>query len=164
MKAQWNCCVCGKVFERYGSQVCNPERPCCSQACYGKRQSIDNTGERNANYKNGEWSKHSRCACGALKDPRSIRCAKCAGRSKPRSSVTKRRNNDRLRRTILLAELIPYVCAKCKLGNEWQDKPITLQLDHINGDNIDDRLENLRFLCPNCHSQTPTWGYRNAKR
>lgn len=163
MKPQWKCCVCQEIFERYASQVSNPDRPCCSQKCYGARQSIDNIGERNHNYKDGAWTKHSRCGCGALKDSRSIRCAKCAGKSSPRITGTKRRNNDRLRRTILLAELIPYRC-KCGLGPEWQGQPLTLQLDHINGNHEDDRLENLRFLCPNCHAQTSTWGHRNVKR
>lgn len=52
-------------------------------------------------------------------------------------------------------------CEECKLV-EWNDKPITLELDHINGDNTDNRIENLKILCPNCHSQTPT--FRNKKR
>lgn len=41
--------------------------------------------------------------------------------------------------------------------SEWQGKPLPLQLDHVNGDHIDNRLENLRILCANCHSQTDTW-------
>ena len=43
---------------------------------------------------------------------------------------------------------------KCQI---WNDKKLSLQLDHINGDNSDNRLENLRFLCPNCHTQTETY-------
>jgi hypothetical protein len=46
---------------------------------------------------------------------------------------------------------------------EWNGKPISYQLDHINGDNMDNRIENLRILCPNCHSQTSTYGGRNIK-
>ena len=46
-------------------------------------------------------------------------------------------------------------------GKEWLNMPITLQLDHINGNKFDNRLENLRMLCPNCHSQTSTFGSKN---
>ncbi|MGB2240169.1 MAG: HNH endonuclease [Pseudomonadales bacterium] len=54
-----------------------------------------------------------------------------------------------------------YNCSSCGIGDEWNGKPITLQLDHINGVNNDHRLDNLRMLCPNCHSQTDTWCGRN---
>ena len=61
----------------------------------------------------------------------------------------------------LIAEGIkPYKCEGCGLI-EWMSQPITLELDHINGINNDHRLENLRLLCPNCHSLTPTWRGRN---
>lgn len=49
-------------------------------------------------------------------------------------------------------------CEECGLGNEWNGKPLTLQLDHIDGDSDNDDIENLRLLCPNCHTQTPTFG------
>ncbi len=50
-----------------------------------------------------------------------------------------------------------YRCKECGL-TKWQGKTLTLHVDHINGDHSDHRLENLRFLCPNCHQQTRTWG------
>lgn len=63
----------------------------------------------------------------------------------------------------LLAEgLLENKCSQCKI-TEWQGKRISIQLDHINGVNTDNRLENLRMLCPNCHSQTETFGARNTK-
>lgn len=67
-----------------------------------------------------------------------------------------------LRKTIIQENLIPYKCAICGI-TEWQGKTLSLELDHINGENNDNRLENLRFLCPNCHSQTTTYGSRNQK-
>ena len=46
----------------------------------------------------------------------------------------------------------------------WNGIPLVLQLDHINGINNDNRIENLRFLCPNCHSQTTTFSGKHAKK
>ena len=43
---------------------------------------------------------------------------------------------------------------------DWRGKRLVLHVDHVNGINNDNRLPNLRFLCPNCHSQTPTFGNR----
>jgi hypothetical protein len=64
---------------------------------------------------------------------------------------------------VLRDSLIPYVCSECKLEELWNGKPINLQLDHKNGNSKDHRLENLRFLCPNCHSQTDTYCGRRLK-
>tara|TARA_B100001142_G_C14167504_1_gene590884 strand:- start:59 stop:916 length:858 start_codon:yes stop_codon:yes gene_type:complete len=54
-------------------------------------------------------------------------------------------------------------CEECGLGNIWNGKPIELQLDHINGKNNDNRLDNLRILCSNCHSQTTTFCKKTKK-
>jgi 5-methylcytosine-specific restriction endonuclease McrA len=51
-------------------------------------------------------------------------------------------------------------CANCGI-DEWLGQPITLEIDHIDGDNKNDARENLEALCPNCHSQTPTWRGRH---
>ena len=58
---------------------------------------------------------------------------------------------------------MPYLCGICGLGPEWNGMVLVLQIDHINGDSTDSRLENLRFLCPNCHSQTETFAGRNCR-
>ncbi len=53
-------------------------------------------------------------------------------------------------------------CEECGI-TEHNGKPITFQIDHINGDRTDNRHENLKILCPNCHSQTSTFGVKNIK-
>jgi hypothetical protein len=70
----------------------------------------------------------------------------------------------RVRRMVLRYQLLPYECAICDSEPVWRGAPITLVLDHKNGDPSDHRLENLRFVCPNCESQLPTHGSRNRKR
>lgn len=64
---------------------------------------------------------------------------------------------------ILNERMIDYQCACCGLGPEWNGKPMPLILDHINGVNNNNRLENLRFVCSNCDSQLDTYKSRNRK-
>lgn len=54
-------------------------------------------------------------------------------------------------------------CEWCEL-TEWRGQPISLELDHIDGDKTNNTLSNLRILCPNCHAQTPTYRGRNIKK
>ena len=61
-------------------------------------------------------------------------------------------NRTRLKQRLINECVLEYVCAVCKIS-EWQGKELSLQLDHINGINNDNRISNLRLLCPNCHSQ-----------
>lgn len=68
-----------------------------------------------------------------------------------------------LRLRLIREGILPNCCAKCKLGPEWNGEILVLQLDHINGVNNDHRLNNLRLLCPNCHSQTETYCSKNTK-
>lgn len=52
-----------------------------------------------------------------------------------------------------------YECSECNLKDIYNNKPIKLQIDHIDGNWKNNLITNLRFLCPNCHSQTSTYGF-----
>ena len=77
--------------------------------------------------------------------------------------VGRRTNRKHLRQRLISAGLKALVCEGCGLDT-WRGAPIGLQLHHVNGDGLDNRLENLQILCPNCHAQTENWGGRNKGR
>lgn len=68
-----------------------------------------------------------------------------------------------LKKRIIESNLLDYKCESCGIENTWNNKPIVLQLEHKNGISNDNRIENLCFLCPNCHSQTNTYAGKNLK-
>ena len=65
---------------------------------------------------------------------------------------------------LITDNIIPYTCQICHSPPEWKGKKLVLVLDHINGINDDNRVENLRFLCPNCNSQTYTFSRNHRHR
>ncbi|MGW7435838.1 HNH endonuclease signature motif containing protein [Streptomyces sp. NPDC054849] len=69
----------------------------------------------------------------------------------------KRRCRTGLLRRALREVGVPERCAMCGTPPDWLGRPMTLEVDHVNGDWSDDRAENLRLLCPNCHAVTDTW-------
>jgi len=75
----------------------------------------------------------------------------------PELTENSKTSRDVVKRYLINKKLIKYQCNECSITNTYNSRPITLHLDHINGINNDNRLENLRVLCPNCHSQTPTY-------
>lgn len=74
-----------------------------------------------------------------------------------------RRDKASTLRKALLESGIEHKCGVCALLPEWNGKYLQLQIDHINGDGTDNRIENLRFICGNCHLQTETFGIKNKK-
>lgn len=77
--------------------------------------------------------------------------------------VGTKRINSTVRRIILRDNLIEYICTN---GHPpvWNGQPLTLELEHKNGNPCDNRLENLEFLCPNCHAQTDTSRGKNSRK
>jgi len=73
------------------------------------------------------------------------------------------RPQNRTKARLLREGVFQEVCAICGLAPEWNGKPLTLQLDHVDGDRYNNDITNLRIVCPNCHTQTPTFCSRNRK-
>ena len=69
--------------------------------------------------------------------------------------------NSTIKKRLIKDKLLPYKCTECGLTDTYNGKKVTLQLDHKNGINSDNRLENLNFQCGNCHSQTLTYAGKN---
>lgn len=70
-------------------------------------------------------------------------------------------NSNRLRKRLLKENVFEHKCYRCNFTH-WFGEKIPLELDHINGDHHDNRLENLKLLCPNCHAQTPYYCKRKT--
>jgi len=91
-------------------------------------------------------------------------CRISVGKLKPKDEELFCKDSEFSIKTIIarFREISKHKCACCGIKN-WNGKPITLQVDHKNGDRNDNRKENLRMICPNCHSQTETWGNKKSR-
>lgn len=77
---------------------------------------------------------------------------------------SERRRGAHILRRALMESGILYKCCECGIGDEWNKKKITLEVDHVDGNWKNNERTNLRFLCPNCHSQTANWCAKNINK
>ncbi|MFF2845521.1 HNH endonuclease signature motif containing protein [Streptomyces sp. NPDC058001] len=117
------------------------------------RRAASRLGLDTSHFKRRAWGRPERPAPSSIADRVLVVLPGQAGRT----------NRTHLHRA--LAEIgVPYACASCGNTGTWLDRPITLQIDHVNGDWRDNRRENLRYLCPNCHAVTETWCRQKPRR
>jgi nitrate reductase cytochrome c-type subunit len=153
------CEKCGSSFER---SIKGYKKRFCSRSCANSRKWSKEASKKRAKTNKETWAKMK---------PEILK-----ERKKKMASITKKRmatyqntfmstNFDMLphgtkRRRILIEQ--NNCCLECGI-KEWRGNPISLELDHIDGNRKNETRNNLRYLCPNCHAQTPTWrGRKNG--
>lgn len=77
---------------------------------------------------------------------------------------TKKVNNQHLKLRLISEGIKSDACECCGTGPTYNGRPLTLQVHHVNGDNTDNRIDNLQILCPNCHSQTENYSGKSSSR
>jgi hypothetical protein len=85
------------------------------------------------------------------------------GQQLPLAILLARSDRSSIKRRLLEEGILKNTCGECGIS-EWRGRTLSVQIDHINGDCSDHRIEKLRMLCPNCHSQTETFGGRNSRK
>jgi len=159
-----HCEFCGKVIlVAIGRKVYEArKKKFCNHSCSAKASNLGRTGY-------GKHDTYTHCEyCKKPKDnPYTKFCSiDCAN---------KKRDQERLKRILstgildgnartkrkFFAMIEPYVCKMCGQEPEWKGKSLTLTLDHIDGNSRNNKLENFRWVCPNCDTQLPTYGSKN---
>lgn len=152
------CPTCGEKFEptkkhRYETKYCSP-------SCANKRIPTEQTKEKMRKSNKQAWhdvppEMHQKQLLGLKKGREASEKAHLI---RIIETSTENLGPDARRNKVILEQ--KGICDGCGLS-EWMDKPITFEMDHIDGNNKNNKRENLRALCPNCHSQTATWRGRN---
>lgn len=81
-----------------------------------------------------------------------------------KKSISSLKSGQNLKRRLIKEKILPYICEICNQLPTWHEKPLVLQLDHKDGNRTNNEISNLRFLCPNCHTQTSTFCGKNITK
>lgn len=157
------------------SQRCRDEyqaNPKCCLFCgnlipFQKRRSKFCDKSCSASYNNRGVTRHIKgskvCQCGNPKKPHNKYCDECSKNHVYHKALTlEDAKTEKTRRKVLLAQR-GHRCEGCGL-TEWRQRPIPLDVHHIDGNTDNNTDENLQLLCPNCHAQTPTFRRRNVRK
>lgn len=146
------CPQCSKTFQDYKRF----NRKYCSHSCSATHNNLSQAGAS---------AKHSaKVTCKWCKQPlkktNRTYCSKlCSGAYRSHEAINSgKATGGTLRRHLLATQ--ENICNTCQLAS-WNDQPIPLDVDHVDGDPYNNDLSNLRLLCKNCHAQTPTYGNKN---
>ena len=149
------------------SDICNNEHDgtfgngsFCSRSCSARRVHTPEANEKRRIAITGKKYPHRALLSGKAKEVFQAKRKATADRKLMEADFTTIGYDGKRRRVILEQD---GKCNRCGL-DEWLNEPLVIELDHINGNNKDDRRTNLVGLCPNCHSLTPTWRGRNKNR
>lgn len=152
MKCEYGCNQEAKFQTKSGKNCCSESPNSCPELKRRNSEALKKAyqeGRKNCNQFNGKrsWRKGKTI----LSDERIL--------SKHRKKLFVENSTaarSYIRRLIIQESIIEYKCSECGI-DEWNGKKLSLELEHKNGNGRDNRLENLTFLCPNCHSQIDTW-------
>ncbi len=155
-----------EAFKRYEA---NPKHClyCGTKIPYKKREGKFCNQSCSASYNNKGVTRHIKrsrlCSCGKPKKLVNKYCDDCGSQHIYHKTLTlDAAKSDRTRRNLLIKERGAQ-CEVCGI-TDWMGKPIKFELDHVDGNADNNSPENLRLICPNCHSQTETYKGANAGR
>lgn len=153
--------VCPKCNKKHSKQGKYCSRSCANSRTWSK-ESKRKRGEKLKKYiaENPSWSKNKE-----LKKPQMVKSLKKTLYVKNKQKFLNGEMKDRSSIKKWLIEIKGEICSLCGIGPEWNGEYLSLQVDHINGVYNDNAAENVRLVCPNCHSQTETFSgkYNRAR-
>ena len=155
------CPKCNSEHEKEGKYCC---RSCANSRVFSE-ESKEKKRKANVEFYNSmskeEQLEYNKKRIESYDFPAAQKMVQEKNRQRAWSKPYEEMSHDSLRKRLLFER--NYTCEDCGTGNVYNGKPLSLELDHVDGNNRNNRIENLRILCPNCHSQTPTHRAKNIR-